>query len=65
MKEDSIVYMRSIVSSRLKQNKKTGPWHWGEIQMNWSMDALLVTYLVGKKVSINAHQVDRERNPPS
>ena len=33
--------------------------------MNCSMTSLVVIYLVGEKVSINAYQADRERNPPS
>ncbi len=33
--------------------------------MNCSMASLVVIYLVGEKVSINAYQADKERNPPS
>ena len=33
--------------------------------MNCLMTTLVVIHLVGEKVSINAHQADREKNPPS
>ncbi len=65
MKEGSNGCVSSMVSSRPNQNRKTGQGHLEEMQMNCSMASPLVIYLVGEKVSIDAHQADRERNPLS
>ena len=65
MKGGSSGCVRSMVSSRPNENRKTGPGHLWEMQMSCSMFAPLVIYPVGEKVSINAHQADSKRNPPS